>query len=496
MNVVQGDDSRRNSRSGGLGLCAVVLLAFGCTKTLAPPNLGGLYNRAASHHDAMRNPVIVIPGILGSKLFDEPTGRAAWGAFAGGYANPETTSGARIVALPMEEGRTLGELRDGIVPQGVLDRASISLIGLPIELSAYVHILATLGVGGYRDEPLGEAGIVDYGDDHYTCFQFDYDWRRDNVENARRLHRFILQKKAYVQEEYKRRYGIDRAEIKFDIIAHSMGGLVSRYYLRYGDQDMPVDGSAPQLNWAGAEYVDRLIMIGTPNGGSVKSLIQLVHGVRFAPILPKYNAVLLGTMPSIYQLLPRNASGAVRLTGINGPIVEDLYDIELWKRMGWGLASPRADRTLATVLPSVAEVGARRRIALDHLAKCLDRARQFNAALDVPATAPEGTTLYLFAGDAVATDSVVAINRRNGAVRTVEQTPGDGTVTRASALGDLRVPDEWQPGLLSPIDFRHVTFLFTDHLGLTSDPAFADNVLFILLERPVTVRSSRSGARP
>jgi hypothetical protein len=29
-----------------------------------------------------------------------------------------------------------------------------------------------------------------------------------------------------------------------------------------------------------------------------------------------------------------------------------------------------------------------------------------------------------------------------------------------------------------------VTFLFTDHLGLTRDPAFADNVLYLLLEDP------------
>ena len=35
----------------------------GCTKSLKPPDLGGLYNKAARHLDIARNPVIVIPGI-------------------------------------------------------------------------------------------------------------------------------------------------------------------------------------------------------------------------------------------------------------------------------------------------------------------------------------------------------------------------------------------------------------------------------------------------
>jgi hypothetical protein len=56
------------------------------------------------------------------------------------------------------------------------------------------NILMALGVGGYRDQGLSDAGAIDYGDDHFTCFQFDYDWRRDIVENARALEKFIQKK--------------------------------------------------------------------------------------------------------------------------------------------------------------------------------------------------------------------------------------------------------------------------------------------------------------
>ncbi len=459
------------------------LLTTGCTTTVRGPDLGELYNRAAQHHGPMRNPVIVIPGVLGSKLIDQDTGRIVWGAFTDGYANPNQPEGARLLALPMADGKTLAQLTDTTVSDGALESVKVSVLGLPVSLEAYMHVLGTLGVGGYRDQPLGEAGAIDYGSDHYTCFQFDYDWRRDNVENARRLHRFIQEKTAYVQQQLKTRYGVENADVKFDIVAHSMGGLVSRYYLRYGDGDLPADGAPPTVTWAGAKHVRRLILLGTPNAGSAKALEQLVRGADFAPILPRYEPALLGTMPSIYQLLPRGRHGALK-DAQTGEVIEDIYDPKLWWRMGWGLASPDQDRVLRALLPGVDDPGERRRIALDHQAKCLNRARQFALALDTPATVPAGTTLHLFAGDAVPTLAAVSAQEGEGRLNALDWKPGDGTVLRSSALMDERISGEWRPGLVSPIHWSTVHFIFADHLGMTRDPGFSDNVLHLLLEAP------------
>ena len=206
--------------------CAVVLasLVGGCAGMLRAPDLGGIYNRAARAEGPSRNPVILIPGILGSRLRDPATGTVVWGAFAGKYANPQTETGARLVALPMREGVRLAELRDDVMADGVLDRVRISLLRLPVEQKAYFYLLAALGAGGYRDSQLAGAGAIEYGDAHFTCFQFAYDWRRDNVENARRLDEFIREKRAYVQSELARRYGTPDADVRFDIVAHSMGG--------------------------------------------------------------------------------------------------------------------------------------------------------------------------------------------------------------------------------------------------------------------------------
>ena len=461
----------------------ILVFASGCAQRLQLPQLGTIYNRTAKHHDPYRNPVIVIPGILGSKLIDPASGKLVWGAFGGGSINPTTPSGARLMALPMQEDARLADLVDEVQSAGALDRVQINFAGLPISLNAYTKILTTLGAGGYRDEELGEAGAVDYGDEHYTCFQFDYDWRRDNVENAQRLHRFILDKKALVEREIEKRFGVTYHDIKFDIVAHSMGGLLTRYCLRYGNADLPADGSIPEVTWAGAQHVQRVILVGTPNAGSLDSVKQLVEGVQFAPVLPGFEAAIIGTMPAVYQLLPRTRHGQIVDAKKNQPI-GDLFDPKLWERLNWGLADPRQDAMLGKLLPDVPDAQTRRQIALDHQRKCLVRARHFTAALDSPASPPDGLDLYLFAGDAKPTESKIAVNKKKNKLKTIAHAPGDGTVLRSSALLDERVGGHWQPRLKTPIEWRHTHFLFTDHLGLTADPAFSDNVLYILLESP------------
>ena len=456
---------------------AVALLS-GCISP-RQAQLGLIYNEAASYHAPDRNPIVVIPGVMGSSLRDRLSGTVVWGAFDAHSVDPEEPEGARLMALPLEPPPS-----DEVEPVGVLERITIRLVGLPLQLEVYARILSTLGAGGYRDESLGTGGEVDYGDDHFTCFQFAYDWRRDNVENAARLHAFLEEKRAYVRAEYRERFGIDNPDVKFDIVAHSMGGLITRYFLRYGDQDLPRDGSLPELNWAGAEMVGRVILIAPPNAGSLNALHALVEGRKIGPTLPYFEPAILGTFPSSYQILPRARHGVAVWDDEDAEPLEDLMDPELWERLGWGLAAKDQDRVLRMLMPEVDDAAVRRERALAAQRRSLDRARVFMAALDRPATAPEGMELFLIAGDASPTPRRTAVRAGDGALRVVERAPGDGTVLRSSVLLDEREGRQWRPILDTPIPYRSVMLLPESHLGITKNAVFRDNMLFWLLEEP------------
>ncbi|CAK9069655.1 Uncharacterized protein SCF082_LOCUS34832, partial [Durusdinium trenchii] len=245
---------------------------------------------------------------------------------------------------------------------------------------------------------------------------------------------------------------------------------------------LPDDGSLPELNWAGARNVRQSILVGTPNAGSAKALEQLVKGLNLNPLFPNYRPAVLGTMPSIYQLLPRPRHATVIDRATGKPL--DVLDVETWKRFEWGLASPKSDKVLRWLLPEVESEEERSEIALDHLEKCLARADQLFRALDTPASPPEGTTISIFIGDARQTNNVLAIDEE-GRIRVQDRSPGDDTVTRLSALMDERQGREYAAGLDSPIAWDRVQFINADHLGLTRSPEFVNNLLYMLLEQPV-----------
>ncbi|MEM9253414.1 MAG: hypothetical protein AAGB29_13785, partial [Planctomycetota bacterium] len=324
-------------------------------------------------------------------------------------------------------------------------------------------------------------------DEHFTCFQFAYDWRRDNVENAQRLHAYLLDRKAYVMAERARRYGgtpDDYADVRFDIVAHSMGGLIARYLLRYGDADVLDTDTPPEPTWTGAELIDRLVVVATPNAGAALAFTQLAWGYQPAAMLPSFPPAIIGTFPSVYQLLPRDRHAALVNAHTDEPI--DPLDPAVWIANEWGPANPNQADVLANLLPDIPGADARRAIAIDHLTKSLHRARRFQAALDAPADPPPSTTLHAFVGDAEPTPRTLAYDPDTGRITFAASAPGDGSVARYSALLDERqsIDVDWQPRLVSPIDWSTVMFLFDDHLGLTQSPEFTDNLLYLLLESP------------
>jgi hypothetical protein len=453
----------------GWGVALVLFLA-GCGGRAPAAGVDRLYAIHRQEAGSDRVPVVVIPGIPAVGLQDGE-GRLVWDPTAGA----RSAGSGPALALPMRIGAPLRDLGDQLRPLGipgprpVRDPRRAEAAGADLQ--------AALALGGYSAEAMSGGGPP-------TLYRFDYDWRRDLVESAADLHRFLLDRRADL--DAARRGGpADRVgPIRFDLVAQSTGGLLLRYFLRYGGADLPEDGSLPTLTWAGADLVGRAILIGPPNAGSISALLDLVGGEGGA-ILPPLPSVLLGTFPSAYQMLPRGRhGGVVRIRGDTRTSVEDPFDPALWESLGWGLASPDLDAALVRILPGEPEPIERRRIALDHLRKCLRRARRFCEALDIPARPPAGLSLHLVASDGTPTGAVAGIDWATGRARVIEWEAGDGVVPRTSALLDERVGGRWSAPLLSPIDWRSVTFHRAAGESLWGDPAFIDNLLFLLLEQP------------
>ena len=466
-----------------LAACLLTLIIFSsCSQKRPVVNLGELYDRSAQSNTIDRNPVILIPGIKGSRLKDSETGTILWGAFGKRGLNPNTPLGLELFSVPMQEGVPLNELTDSIVADGVLDSVKIDLIGLSFDLKAYYNIVNILGAGQYLDYDIAMAKEgIKYSEDHYSCFQFAYDWRLSIDENARRLNDFIEEKRLFVQQQIKKKYGIPGYDVKFDLIAHSMGGLLSRYFLRYGATPVEsIDMNAP-VPWSGTDRVEKLVMIGTPNAGSVEAVINFANGMIVGPLLPKFSQTLVGNIPAVYQLLPRNRHKRV----VNASQPEqtiDIYDPNVWIKNQWGLAQADNDAMLQILLPDSSGPEQRREIALDHLRKSLKKAELIAAALDRPAKRPQAISLHLFAGGAIKTPAVLAVDT-DGNYSVFATEYGDGIVVRSSTLLDERVGQRWQPQLQTPIEFDDINFISEDHLGLTQDRTFSDNLLFLLLEQ-------------
>src|SRR6185436_3466818 len=127
-------------------------------------------------------------------------------------------------------------------------------------------------------------------------------------------------------------------DLKFDIVAHSMGGMVALYYLMYGTEDVVSDGRSHEVTWAGARDISRLVLVGTPLRGSMAAFRLLHQGTARTMA-----TAVVFTMPSLYQLLP--GPGESHFVDPEGaPVDLDLYDASTWVRQGWSVFAPAEGR--------------------------------------------------------------------------------------------------------------------------------------------------------
>ncbi|TAG48818.1 MAG: DUF1566 domain-containing protein [Betaproteobacteria bacterium] len=177
-----------------------------------------------------KRPVVVVPGVMGSTL--------------------RASTYATFDALAP---RNFGDHFVGASPK--LPKKQCAVTDAECELLSDLEIYdPTLSRGQRHSDntAMGSALLTQALEANFSVFAAPWDWRH-TVSEARKI---------YLKKH------IDRAKqatgyLKVDVVAHSMGGLLTRDYIQSADY---------------ADDIDRFIMIGTPNRGSANAYYLMEGG--------------------------------------------------------------------------------------------------------------------------------------------------------------------------------------------------------------------------
>jgi len=449
-----------------IGTACAALCLSACTN-LATPDLRAVYSLQSTNQE--QPPDVLIHGILGSRLEQTSNGAEYWPS----GLIPIAFGTYPLLALPIDEEALLplpdSRFRVAGIAEGAAGR------------DFYGRIIDTLeSVGRYvRAEP-GDVPAVD-APNYYV---FVYDWRQDNVESARQLHAFIEQIRIDHQNP----------NLKVDVVAHSMGGLITRYYARFGTRDV-LDSNDFPMDAQRSSRIRRAILLGTPSLGSAGAIRTLVRGYKL--VLGTVRPEVVATFPSTYQLLP-HALNQWLITDKGEPLNLDQFDVDVWRRLKLSIFDPKVRARIMKNAESTSAGQARIDLLERYFEKHIERARRFTWSLTVPLN-HESVSYVLFGSDCYPTparmvledtDSGSALrlhprqvkNKQNGVdYNRLMLEPGDGTVTKASLLARQSADLSVARHEYSNFSIAYPVFLCEKHSSLTGNANFQNNLLHALL---------------
>lgn len=415
--------------------------------------------------EARRDPVVLLPGLTGTVLGDPDTGRIAWGTgnrllwpHDGGYA----------AALPISPGDAAGVRLEAIGPL-----QHLRLLGL-YRFDAYAPVTRLMEANGYRVGDLRRPRLDD------TFFYFVYDWRRDVVELAHQLLAEL--------EGLRRARGEET--LRVNLVAQSGAAHIARYLIRFGDATLEEAEAEAEAGGGGLPppiHVERLVLVGAPNGGAVRALKLLLRGRRYLPLGRKFQPEVFLTFPGLLQNLP--APGTDVLVDADGdPLPDDLYAPATWERFGWGYYDARVERRIAAedATGIFADRQARRR----HLSRQLARARRLHELLSRdPRETPDTAYYAIQSGHETTPSRVVLVAgpegrralfhgdreiRRDPYLSLLTGAPGDGHATLESQSA---LPPNEASALAAP-----PVFADDRHFRMILDPGVQRRLLELLNE--------------
>jgi pimeloyl-ACP methyl ester carboxylesterase len=335
-------------------------------------------------------PLVFVPGLLGSRLCTvapDGTEAEAWGS---------VESMGQFPTLAVTPG-------SDVVPCGLI--REVAFLGV-FRQDFYGPFMARLGEAGYVEGT--------------NLFVFDYDWRLSILDNAERLA-------AFVSDEVP--------DGRFDIIGHSMGGLIARTYAIE----------------SGGERIARMVSAGSPWLGSVQVFELLAQGWGLGTNLlggiENFRRTIV-SFPSSFELMPHYAGCCNAPDDRNG---FDAASKAEWLALNWpGIG--------AADLPDLRAGAARQAQLRAILARPLPASIEEALVIGVDQRTPQHYELAGGEGEGEARLSV----------RTSWE--GDGTVMRDSALLPARVTYPTS---------------FATHDAILSDASVQDFVIAALGSGPV-----------
>ena len=470
----------KNYRSSRLFLSTLFVLTLVCGQSIWGQNEKKDDKTVVENTAKGRLPVIIIPGLIGSELVNKNTGEKVW--FDLGRSKNDD------LRLPISP--NLKANKDNLVPSDIL--REIQLVRLTPKVEIYQKLIESLLTDGFSE---GRIDTPLAGGDADTFYVFPYDWRLDNVENAQIL----------VEKLENIRTKLNRPDLKFNVVAHSMGGLIARYAAMYGKADLTARTARP--TWKGANYFNTISLIATPNSGATGALDSIINGFSLfgsgklnLPFIQNLSRNDLFTIPSIFQLLPH--TGTARIYNENlKPLRLDLYNPLVWEKYGWTAYS---DADFAKKFDAGEQTQAKA-----YFRVVLLRAKQFQAALDArSATKNPVETYYIGAECRQTVDGMIlrrdtkkgvwisefepaAYIKANGVKVTKEDTekillsPGDGVVPKRSLLASLL-----KLNINSSLILGNTPDSCSEHNRLTGNATVTKNILSVLNGKGIIVENT------
>jgi pimeloyl-ACP methyl ester carboxylesterase len=222
----------------------------------------------------MKDMVVILPGITGSVL--QKDGKDLWNVSGQAIWQIVKSLGKRLQDLKLEgDDPDKEDLGDGIKATKLM--ADTHLIPGLWKIDGYTKTSQLIT----QNFEVTEGDIYNDSEERAANFyHFPYDWRRDNRANAKILKRLLDRRLKTWRESSGNR------NAKVILLAHSMGGLVSRYYLEV---------------LGGWQDCKALFTFGTPYRGSVNAVNFLANGYKqlFLDLTD-----VMRSLTSVYQLMP------------------------------------------------------------------------------------------------------------------------------------------------------------------------------------------------